>query len=140
MIVADTDVLIDALRGRRPLARRIAEAIEHGELATTVLSAFELLSGSGVREEEARRRVEDLLGALTVVALDPAAATLAAALRRELEARGETIGLADYLIAGICLAHSASLMTRNRRHFGRVPGLRLAPADDDAGEPGPEGG
>ena len=127
MIVADTDVLIDALRGREPVAQRIAEEVENGALATTVLSAFELLGGSG--EEAERRKVEDLLAALRILALDSEATVIAATLRRELEARGETIGLADYLIAGICLSHSASLLTRNRRHFDRVPGLRLAPVD-----------
>lgn len=123
MIVADTDVLIDALRGRDPIAKRVTEEIKAGNLATTVLSFFELLSGS--RDDGERERVEDLLEALRVLPLDPEAAELAAALRRRLEARGETIGLADYLIAGICLSRSAALMTRNRRHFDRVPRLRL---------------
>lgn len=127
MIVADTDVLIDALRGRRPVASRVAEAIRAGTLATTVISSFELLSGS--REDGERGRVEDLLGALVLLPLDPEAAVRAAKVRRELEARGEGVGLADFLIAGICLAHSAELWTRNRRHFDRVPGLRLAAAD-----------
>lgn len=124
MIVADTDVLIDALRGREPSAGRVAQALTEGSLATTVLSVFELLSGS--REEIERQRVEDLLGAAEVLALTREAAATAAVLRQELEARGETIGLADYLIAGICLSRSAVLMTRNRRHFDRIPGLRLA--------------
>lgn len=123
LIVADTDVLIDALRGRDPVAERVAEEIKAGNLATTVLSCFELLSGS--RDDGERERVEDLLEALRVLPLDPEAAEMAAALRRRLEARGETIGLADYLIAGICLSRSAALMTRNRRHFDRVPRLRL---------------
>jgi len=33
--------------------------------------------------------------------------------------------MADYLIAAICLQHSAPLMTRNVRRFGRVAELRL---------------
>jgi predicted nucleic acid-binding protein len=31
----------------------------------------------------------------------------------------------DLLIATTCLYHEAPLLTRNRRHFERVPGLRL---------------
>ena len=127
VIVADTDVLIDALRGRNPGALRVAEAIEAGTLATTVVSSFELLGGS--REPTERERVEDLLAAVELLPLDPEAAAVGAGWRRDLEARGETIGLADYLIAGICLARSASLMTRNRRHFDRIPGLRFAPLE-----------
>jgi predicted nucleic acid-binding protein len=33
--------------------------------------------------------------------------------------------MADSLIAGIVVAHSGVLLTRNRRHFERVPGLSL---------------
>ncbi len=34
--------------------------------------------------------------------------------------------MADSLIAGIVLTTGATLLTRNRRHFERVPDLRLA--------------
>ena len=33
--------------------------------------------------------------------------------------------MADYLIAGICRSRSAELLTRNRRHFERVPELKF---------------
>lgn len=54
---------------------------------------------------------------------------VAATVRRELRSRGEDGGMADSLIAGIALAAGAELLTRKRRHFGRVPSLRLAAAD-----------
>ena len=38
--------------------------------------------------------------------------------------------IADCCIAGIALARTATLMTANRRHFARVPGLALAPVPD----------
>jgi tRNA(fMet)-specific endonuclease VapC len=50
----------------------------------------------------------------------------AATARRALERQGRPIGMANYLIAGICLARSAELLTGNRAQFERVPGLRLA--------------
>jgi predicted nucleic acid-binding protein len=34
--------------------------------------------------------------------------------------------MADSLIAGIVTSSAGTLLTRNRRHFERVPGLRLA--------------
>ena len=45
MIVADTDVLIDYLRGEGPQADRIAFELQHG-LGTTVVTAFELWAGA----------------------------------------------------------------------------------------------
>ena len=123
MIIADSDVLIDALRGRSPSAERITLELETGALATTTISAFELWSGA--RTDRSARQVASLLSAMPLLPLDREAATRAAEVRRELEAAGAPIGMADYLIAGICLARSAILLTGNRAHFDRVPGLTL---------------
>lgn len=127
MILADSDVLIDALRGRSDAMTRIDRALETGALATTAITAFELRSGA--RSHEVAARVETLLAALPILPFDEAAAERAAEVRRSLEGSGEPIGMADYLIAGICLARSAALLTRNRGHFERVSGLELAPID-----------
>jgi tRNA(fMet)-specific endonuclease VapC len=123
MIVADSDVLIDALRGQEPSASRIRLELETGWLATTAITAFELQSG--VRSPGAASKVEDLLAALVILPFDDDAADRAAEARRTLESTGTPIGMADYLIAGICLARSAILLTRNRAHFDRVPGLSV---------------
>jgi predicted nucleic acid-binding protein len=123
LIVADTDVLIDALRGRAPSAQRIELELEVGGLATTAVSAFELRSGAP--SAEASGAIETLLAAMTILPFGARAAERAASVRRELESAGNPVGMADYMIAGTCLAHSAILLTRNRRHFERVPGLAL---------------
>jgi predicted nucleic acid-binding protein len=34
--------------------------------------------------------------------------------------------MADSLIAGIVTSNGGTLLTRNRRHFERIPGLKLA--------------
>jgi predicted nucleic acid-binding protein len=70
--------------------------------------------------------VRQLLQSLPALVLDQESADRAAAVRRSLDARGESIGMADSLIAGIALVHDAFLLTRNIHHFNRVLGLRLA--------------
>lgn len=124
MIVADTDVLIDALRGRG-VHQRVEIELRTGRLATTVVSVFELLSGA--RKASEREGIETLLAALGHLPIDPSAAREAAAIRRELESVGQTIGNADILIAGVCRSRGAMLLTRNHAHFSRVPRLALAP-------------
>lgn len=123
MMIADTDVLIDFLQGRGATAERIALEIDHGRLHTTAVTRFELLAGaSGTRQQ---KLVGQLLEALPCLPLDAAAADQAAEVRRGLEKRGQAIGMGDSLIAGIVLAHNGVLLTRNRQHFERVPGLTL---------------
>ena len=124
MTIADTDVLIDFMAGHEPAARRVALELERGSLRTTVVTRFELLCGArNVRQEAVIRQ---LLAAVPAFSLDPKASDQAARVRRSLERAGETVGMADSLIAGIVLSQDATLLTRNRRHFERVSGLRLA--------------
>ena len=125
MIVADTDVLIDSTRGREPMRSWIATAIQQRALATTVINAFELLGGARAKADY--RKVDALLGGIDLYPLDEAAMRVAAGIRRNLEVDGMSLEAADCLIAGICIARSVPLLTRNRAHFERVQGLVLAP-------------
>lgn len=127
-VVVDSDVLIDALQGRDPASDRVTIGLETGTLATTTINVFELLSGAsrGQPGESVRR----LLAALTILPLDEDAGRAAAEVRRSLDSAGTPIGMADYLIAGICLTRTAVLLTRNVDHFSRVPGLRIDPLFD----------
>lgn len=123
MILADTDVLIDYLAGIQPVAARILRYVDADQLKTSAVTSFELLSGApeGPRGDAVR----DLVAGLDILPLDRPAASRAAAVRRQLQAAGQPIGMGDSLIAGIALEHAALLFTRNRKHFERVAGLTL---------------
>lgn len=123
MIVADTDVLIDFLKGKGGAADRIALELNHG-LCTTVISAFELWNGA-VGSPKRETAVETLIESLIVIPCKAPAAKQAARIRRELEKEGRTMGMADALIAGICVQERAILLTRNTKHFTNIDGLFL---------------
>ncbi|HEV7667406.1 MAG TPA: type II toxin-antitoxin system VapC family toxin [Thermoanaerobaculia bacterium] len=123
MNVADTDVLIDFLE-KRGAWEKVRRELEEGFLATTSITRFELLSGS--QSDRKRESALALLGALATLSLDARSADRAASVRRTLEAKGEGIGMADSLIAGIVLENRGTLLTRNRKHFERVEGLGIA--------------
>lgn len=123
MILADTDVLIDYLAGVQPVSGLVRSYIEDDLLQTSSVTCFELLSGakSGKRGDAVR----SLLAEITVLPLDRQAAQRAAEVRRKLDRTGQSIGMADSLIAGVALLHGIRLFTRNRKHFERVPNLSL---------------
>jgi tRNA(fMet)-specific endonuclease VapC len=123
MTIADTDVLIDYLAGKGE-ADAVERLLRRGTLRTTVISRFELLSGA--RNPKQLARLLQLLLAVPSLALDNAAADAASEIRRSLERSGNPIGMADSLIAGIVTSNAGTLLTRNRRHFERIPGMRLA--------------
>ena len=95
-----------------------------GRLCTTAVTAFELWAGANSPQQIAI--VETLLAAVTILPLDASSARRAGEVRRDLERSGTTIGMADSLIAGIALDHGAILITRNQKHYQRVPGLKLS--------------
>ena len=127
MILADTDVLIDYLHGIEPVRSQIARYAEADSLLTTAINCFELLSGS--REGKSGDETRKLVEVLDALPLDRKAAGAAADVRRELDAKGLTIGMGDSLIAGIALTHNLPLFTRNRKHFLRVVNLKLVEID-----------
>ncbi len=124
MIVADSDVLIDFLRGRGEVARRVALELETGSFATTAITAFELRSGA--RTKAHKQAVEALLEAMTILPFGDDESRIAAEIRLAVEGAGQHIGMADYLIAAVCIAADGVLLTRNRKHFERIKGLRLS--------------
>jgi tRNA(fMet)-specific endonuclease VapC len=124
MMIADSDVLIDFLRDRGDWARRIAIELESRSFGTTAITAFELRSGA--RTPRQSRDVETLLNAMTILPFGPEEAAAAAEVRLQVEAKGPPIGMADYMIAGTCIVAGGVLLTRNRKHFERVPGLKLS--------------
>jgi tRNA(fMet)-specific endonuclease VapC len=123
MMIADTDVLIDFLQGAQAVSARTALELDHGQLATTAITRFELLAGA--RTARQQTIIGQLLAALPCLPVEAQSADRAAEVRRALERQGLSIGMGNSLIAGIVLADRGVLLTRNRRHFDRVPSLAL---------------
>ena len=95
-------------------------------LSIAALRDTELVNFSTIaRTQREREQVALLLGPMSILSFDEAAAGAAADVRR-LEKSGTAIGMADYLIVGICLSRQAELWTRNHAHFARIPGLRVS--------------
>jgi predicted nucleic acid-binding protein len=80
MMIADSDLLIDFLRGRNPGHDRIRVELGTGGLATTSVNAFELASGARASKEQAK--VTILLEALTILPVDARAVDIAAGVRK----------------------------------------------------------
>jgi tRNA(fMet)-specific endonuclease VapC len=122
LIVLDTDVIVDFLRGL-PAATKLVERLEGEgeELATTALNVAEAWRGASGQE----RLLDEFLGALIVLPLDAAAARRAGAFLAILDRSGRPLPELDALIAAITLENGARLATWNTRHFARVPGLQL---------------
>lgn len=125
MRILDTDTCIEILRGNEAVIEsRLAAA---DDVATTWITACELSYGAAksTRARENRSLVEEFLATLALLGLDAAAARHFGVLKARLKRRGRMLADADLLIASIALAHDATLVTGNRRHYERIAGLRI---------------
>jgi tRNA(fMet)-specific endonuclease VapC len=122
LVVVDTDLVIDFLRGAGDGVPLVRELIGDGRFRVTAITAFELRLGADFlpRGEE----IMWMLRARTIP-LDPPSAMRAGEVFATLTTKGTGIGMADCMLAGICLRHDLPLATRNSRHFERVEGLQL---------------
>ena len=112
-LLVDTDVLIDHLRGDHRLRR------DGQRLGVSVVSRCELFAGRGTAAA-----LRSLLHTMIELPIDSSTAELAGITRRR-----TGIATPDALIAATAIIHRIPVMTRNRRHFQRVPGLQvLAPS------------
>lgn len=124
--IVDTDVLIDYLRGHGPGADLLTR-LGRGGYAVTAVSAFELALGTSHRHDPSP--VLTLLDA-PALPLTTRAGVRGGRLLAELRRDGNGIDIRDALQAGICVDANRPLITRNLKHFGRVPGLTAVAPDD----------
>jgi len=123
----DTNICI-YIRSHRPAHIRARFArLSPGEAALSVITYGELLFGAekSANRAEAMRRVQELAGAIPILALADDTGIAYGAIRAHLEARGEMIGNNDLWIAAHARAAKLVLVTNNLREFRRVPDLKV---------------
>lgn len=114
MLLLDTTVLIDSLRGLSA-AERVRGLRESEQLPyICAVNVEEVLRGARAEEEEV---VASFLGGLQIAPLGRGEGELAGRWRRDFARAGITLGQADCLIAAAAVGVGARLVTGNPRHF-----------------------
>jgi tRNA(fMet)-specific endonuclease VapC len=134
MFLLDTDTLT-LVHAHHPRVAERRQTVDSSQIATTIITRIEILQGRFaavlkaadaeqlLRVQELLARTEQRLAEIVVIPLDAAAASEFDKLRQNKKLK--KIGRADLLIASFALAHRATLVTRNLKHFQQVPGLQV---------------
>ncbi|MGA7672330.1 MAG: type II toxin-antitoxin system VapC family toxin [Nitrolancea sp.] len=122
----DTDLIIDGLHAVAS-ALALLEDLAPSGLAVSILSLGELYEGAyHTPDPESHRQGVDLfLHGYRLVGLDQSTMVRFARERAELRRQGLMIPDFDLLIAATALTHQLTLVTRNTRHFQRIPDLQI---------------
>ena len=139
MIILDSDVL-SSLMHDSPEQRvaRWLDSQSRESVWTTAITLMEIRFGINLLPRSRQRSsleryldkiLNDILGA-RVIAFEASAATATAALMADRQRRGRRGDIRDSMIAGIAIAHQATLATRNVRHFEDLPVAVVNPWTD----------
>ena len=122
----DTNIISDVIRNPDGLAARRIEQVGPKEIFTSIIVAAELRYGCAKKgSPKLLARVEGILETIPVLPLDIPADARYGAIRAELEAAGQPIGMNDLLIAAQVHALGLTLVTDNTREFSRISGLNV---------------
>jgi tRNA(fMet)-specific endonuclease VapC len=126
MVCLDTSVLVALIRKDQAAMNGLrAEAEGGGTVSTTTINLCELYAGAYGSKAPQRelQRVQDLLSQMGILELDVGATRRYGELVNDDALKREPIGDFDLMIASIALQQNEKLVTRNLKHFNRVPGL-----------------
>jgi len=124
--LVDSDWLIDAFIGV-PTAVNVLTRLRGEGLAVSIITYGELFEGAiGAPDPTTElARFRRFLARLTLLSLDDAIMERFARIRADLRRQGQLIPDLDLLIAATALEAELTLVTRNVRHFARIPELTL---------------
>lgn len=122
MIILDTTIVIDQLRGREDAGIALRQAASSGErLLSSVVTRAEVIAG--VRPNEVTTTTATLAG-LVWIPVDEEIAELAGWLANTYRPAHNGIDLMDFIIAATAQRLDATVWTRNVKHFPMFPDLR----------------
>jgi tRNA(fMet)-specific endonuclease VapC len=115
--------LIAYLRGESAAKSKLEDLERRQEpIHTTTINAFEIYKGTYKSNRTSElAKVEKLFDALIILAFDRNSARLAG----NLENKSNLIGESDILIASIAVSNKQILITRNKKHFEKISGLKI---------------
>ncbi|MEK6826070.1 MAG: type II toxin-antitoxin system VapC family toxin [Nanoarchaeota archaeon] len=126
-VCLDTNILVDILRSNKDTVNLIKNIEESNILATTYINLFELYYGAALSENRKLNfmEVEKLISTLDLLNLSEQSTKLAGTILVTLKNKGQTVDFRDLLIASIAIANNFMLLTKNKKHFENIPGLKL---------------
>lgn len=122
----DADIAIDALAGRQRALHLLTRLAPDG-IAISIVTAGEIYEGAyGAADPAARLAAyRRFLHTFPVLDLTDAIMERFAQTRAQLRRAGSLIPDLDLLIGATAVHHDLTVLTRNARHFGRIPGLTI---------------
>ncbi len=120
-MILDSSFVIDLLKGDKA-AVKLAQEIEETPVGTTTITVFEVFQGA---KDSELAHIRKFFSQMIVLPLDTEAAERAGLIQKQLKIMGKIIDPEDCMIAGIAILHKKKIVTRNAKHFEKIPGISV---------------
>ncbi|MFW5700728.1 MAG: type II toxin-antitoxin system VapC family toxin [Cyclobacteriaceae bacterium] len=125
MILLDTDVCIELLRGNKKVIQKRKE--EDDSIAISFMTLAELFYGAEKSSNPIKNRilVEEFVLTVSIIQSDYSIMRKYAELKANLETKGVPLTDADLFIAATTLTKCNKMITGNIKHYNRIDELRI---------------
>ena len=125
MILLDTDVCIELLRGNKKVIERRSAC--NDDVALSLMTVAELFYGAEKSEKKEKNLtlVEKFIISLNIIQTDISILKKFGELKATLETGGLPVSDADIMIAATTITKCQKLITGNTRHFEKFEGLAI---------------
>jgi predicted nucleic acid-binding protein len=127
VFLLDTDTVIYALKGQERVVSNLRLNL-NSVLHLSTITMMELYYGAYKSQNIDANLAKLKTIENSFILLSPGQETVEVfgKLKASLEVQGLRLADMDLIIAAISLTHNLTLVTNNQKHFGRIPGLKLA--------------
>lgn len=121
MILCDTNILIEFLRGNAPIVQQL-QVIGQAQIAASAITQAELLFGA--RDKRELQSLQKMLSSVQILPVTPAISDRFIQLIASYSL-SHRLAIPDALIAATAIEHGMSLYTLNLKDFRFIAGLHL---------------
>lgn len=125
MILLDTDVCIELLRGNTKILEHLALARDTAGVSFMTVAELYYGAEKSNQVEKNKSNIEKFLLATVVLESSIQILKKFGELKSKLDKSGNLIEDADLFIAATSLSHCTYLVTGNTKHYNRIPELEL---------------
>ena len=120
MMLIDTDIFVDHLRGYAPAVAFFESLVFQEDILFSAITEAELIAGNECKEKTKKEGVLQFLNQWNKIIVSNQIAVLAGDLSRD-----KGLELPDALIAATAIVSKAELVTRNEKDFKKVTELKI---------------
>lgn len=126
MYCFDTNIILEIFKGNKLIERRLSSIIK-SEVYITPISLCEIYRGIFLSKniDDEVSLINDFLESVNLLNLDVRSCELYGKLYSELKRVGKLTQDFDLAIAAICIANNKILITKNKKHFKNIKGLKI---------------